>query len=265
TAFATYAQAVEAAKAGAWDYLAKPLDLDDLRVKIWKIEGELGRDTEAAPDATDADGFIAESPAMRDVLALLERAAPTDATILLLGESGVGKNVLAERIHQRSKRAAATFGVVSCAALPETLIESELFGHEKGAYTGADRARDGRFEAADGGTLFLDEIGEVPLGTQVKLLRVLQERVVERIGASGKPISVDVRIIAATNSDLEAAVDAGTFRQDLFYRLNVVTVEVPPLRDRRADIPALIDAFLRSHTPEGQATPVLDEEAERAL
>ncbi|MAF11747.1 two-component system response regulator [Candidatus Poribacteria bacterium] len=265
TAFATYAQAVEAARAGAWDYLAKPLDLDDLRVKIWKIEGELGRDVGEASDTPGGDGFIAESPAMRDVLALLERAAPTDATILLLGESGVGKNVLAERIHERSKRADATFGVVSCAALPETLIESELFGHEKGAYTGADRARDGRFEAADGGTLFLDEIGEVPLATQVKLLRVLQERVVERIGASGKPINVDVRIIAATNSDLEAAVDAGTFRQDLFYRLNVVAVEVPPLRERRADIPPLIDAFLRSHTPEGQAPPALDEEAERVL
>jgi two-component system NtrC family response regulator len=266
TAFATYAQAVEAAKAGAWDYLAKPLDLDDLSVKIWKIEAELGH--RAGRDATgdaDGDGFIAESPAMREVLSLLERAAPTDATILLLGESGVGKNVLAERIHNQSKRADKTFGIVSCAALPETLIESELFGHEKGAYTGADRARQGRFEAADGGTLFLDEIGEVPLATQVKLLRVLQERVVERIGASGKPLHVDVRIIAATNQDLAKAVETGTFRQDLYYRLDVVSVVVPPLRERRADVPPLISAFLRSHTPAGQEPPVLDEEAERAL
>lgn len=266
TAFATYAQAVEAAKAGAWDYLAKPLDLDDLSVKIWKIEAELGH--RAGRDATgdaDGDGFIAESPAMREVLSLLERAAPTDATILLLGESGVGKNVLAERIHNQSKRAGKTFGIVSCAALPETLIESELFGHEKGAYTGADRARQGRFEAADGGTLFLDEIGEVPLATQVKLLRVLQERVVERIGASGKPLHVDVRIIAATNQDLAKAVETGTFRQDLYYRLDVVSVVVPPLRERRADVPPLISAFLRSHTPAGQEPPVLDEEAERAL
>ncbi|MEO2006462.1 MAG: sigma-54 dependent transcriptional regulator, partial [Candidatus Poribacteria bacterium] len=266
TAFATYGQAVEAAKAGAWDYLAKPLDLDDLSVKIWKIEAELGH--RAGRDATgdaDGDGFTAESPAMREVLSLLERAAPTDATILLLGESGVGKNVLAERIHNQSKRAGKTFGIVSCAALPETLIESELFGHEKGAYTGADRARQGRFEAADGGTLFLDEIGEVPLATQVKLLRVLQERVVERIGASGKPLHVDVRIIAATNQDLAKAVETGTFRQDLYYRLDVVSVVVPPLRERRADVAPLISAFLRSHTPAGQEPPVLDEEAQRAL
>ena len=265
TAFATYAQAVEAAKAGAWDYLPKPLDLDDLQVKIWKIESELGRDGDPAADIAGDDGFIAESGPMREVLSLLERAAPTDATILLLGESGVGKNVLAERIHRRSNRADKPFGIVSCAALPETLIESELFGHEKGAYTGADKAREGRFEAAEGGTLFLDEIGEVPLATQVKLLRVLQERVVERIGASGKPVHVDVRIIAATTQDLAQAVEAGTFRQDLYYRLDVVSVEVPPLRERRADVPALIEAFLRSHTLPGQEPPVFDEEAERAL
>ncbi|MBM3216853.1 sigma-54-dependent Fis family transcriptional regulator [Candidatus Poribacteria bacterium] len=250
TAFASVPQAVEAVKIGAWDYLPKPIDLDELRVKLVKMERELGLD--ASPDAQDRDdidldGIVAESPAMQDVLSVLDRAAPTDATILLLGESGTGKSMLSGWVHRRSARSAGPFVSVSCAALPETLIESELFGHEKGAFTGADRERVGRFEAANGGTLFLDEVGDIPLATQVKLLHVLQERVVARLGGSGKPRRVDVRVVAATNRNLQELIREGRFREDLYYRLNVVSVEVPPLRLRRRDVPALVAHFLAKH------------------
>ncbi|MDA1190458.1 MAG: sigma-54 dependent transcriptional regulator [Candidatus Poribacteria bacterium] len=261
TAFATYNQAVDAVKAGAWDYLPKPLDLDDLRVKVWKIESELGGGGEGV--AAPSDGFIAHSPSMKGILAMLERAAASDATILLLGESGTGKSQLAKWLHRRSKRSDEVFSVVTCAALPDALIESELFGHEKGAFTGADKLRIGRFEAAEGGTVFLDEIGEVPLPTQVKLLHVLQERVIERLGASGKPRPVDVRIIAATNKDLLEHVSEGKFREDLYYRLNVVSVEVPPLRARRADISPLIDAFLTKYAQDDP--PLLSDDARATL
>jgi formate hydrogenlyase transcriptional activator len=180
---------------------------------------------------------------MRQVLKQVEKVAPSDATVLILGETGTGKELIARALHRRSKRAARAFIRVNCAAIPQSLIASELFGHEKGAFTGALQRRVGRFESADGGTLFLDEIGDLPMETQIALLRVLQEREFERVG-SNHPISVNVRLIAATNRDLPAAVAAGTFRQDLFYRLNVVPIAVPPLRERAADIPLLVEYFV---------------------
>lgn len=267
TAFGTIPQAVEAIKIGAWDYLSKPLDLDEVRVKLVQIEREFGLDADEDLEESlpEHRGIIAESAAMKEVLSVLARAAQSDATILLLGESGTGKSRIAEWIHQSSARKNKPFVAVSCAALPETLIESELFGFERGAFTGADRARPGRFETADGGTLFLDEIGDVPLPTQIKLLRVLQERVVERLGESGRPRRVDVRIVAATNRDLPELIRVGRFREDLFYRLNVVSVEIPPLRDRRADIPLLIAHFLAKHTPSGKTPPILSPPAQSIL
>jgi two-component system NtrC family response regulator len=249
TAYGTIESAVTAMKGGAADYLTKPLNLEELRHRLARAREHRALRTEnrelraALQERHRVEGIVGESGAMQEVFSLVHRVAASDATVLIRGESGTGKELVAKAIHYASGRAGGPLVRVNCAALPETLLESELFGHEKGAFTGAHAARQGRFEAAHGGSLFLDEIGDLPLHLQVKLLRVLQEREIERLGSS-RPIAVDVRLLAATHRDLEAAVRAGTFRDDLYYRINVVTITVPPLRERRADIPLLLDHFL---------------------
>jgi DNA-binding NtrC family response regulator len=244
TAFATAESAVAAMKAGAADYLVKPFAMDELRLRVRRLaaQREAERRSERLLQQLVPD-LVAESAGMKAALAAAEQVAGTDATVLLLGESGTGKSQLARYVHYRSRRAAAPLVEVHSAALPETLLEPELFGHEKGAFTGAAERKQGHLAAAEGGTLFLDEIGEVSPGTQVKLLRFLQDRSFVAVGST-EVRKVDVRVVAATNRDLGAAVAAGEFREDLFYRLNVFAVQVPPLRERREDILALADRFL---------------------
>jgi DNA-binding NtrC family response regulator len=250
TAFGTIETAVAAVKAGAADYLTKPLNLDEVlhRIRVVRERQRLLTENRelrlALSERHRVEGIVGESGRMQEVLSLVHRVAGSDATVLIQGESGTGKELIAKAIHYASPRAAGPLVTVNCAALPESLLEAELFGHEKGAFTGAMTTRQGRFELAHGGTLFLDEIGDVPLHLQVKLLRVLQERAFERVGSS-RPIPVDVRLIAATHRDLAARVKAGAFRDDLYYRINVVSIVVPPLRERREDIPLLIDHFVR--------------------
>ena len=255
TAYGSVKGAVDAMQAGAFDYLSKPIDLDDLdlilrraveRKHLLSENRELKRQIEGT---SRLEGIVSGSPAMEEALNLAARAAASRATILLRGESGTGKEVVARATHAASPRRDNPFVAVNCAALNANLIESELFGHEKGAFTGADRQRRGRFEQADGGTLFIDEVAEVPVETQAKLLRVLQERTFERVGGN-ETLRVDVRIIAATHRDLEARISSGKFREDLFYRLNVVTIHLPPLRVRRTDIPPLIEHFLNRYAEE---------------
>ncbi|HBH02934.1 MAG TPA: two-component system response regulator [Candidatus Rokubacteria bacterium] len=249
TAYGTIEHAVAAIKAGATDYLTKPLNLDELLHRLGQVRDHqrlLGENRElraALQERHRVEGILGESGRMQEVLSLVRRVAASDATVLIRGESGTGKELIAKAIHYASRRAEGPLVRVNCAALPETLLESELFGHEKGAFTGAQATRRGRFELAHGGSLFLDEIGDLPPHLQVKLLRVLQEREIERVGSS-RPIPVDVRLLAATHRDLEALVKAGSFREDLYYRINVVTLAVPPLRERREDIPLLLDHFL---------------------
>jgi len=249
TAYGTIEHAVAAIKAGATDYLTKPLNLDELLHRLGQVRDHqrlLGENRElraALQERHRVEGILGESGRMQEVLSLVRRVAASDATVLIRGESGTGKELIAKAIHYASRRAEGPLVRVNCAALPETLLESELFGHEKGAFTGAQATRRGRFELAHGGSLFLDEIGDLPPHLQVKLLRVLQEREIERVGSS-RPIPVDVRLLAATHRDLEALVKAGGFREDLYYRINVVTLAVPPLRERREDIPLLLDHFL---------------------
>jgi len=216
------------------------IDIDDRKVAEQRLKNENIALREDVDRLSMFEEIVGSCEPMRQVLKQVEKVAPSDATVLILGETGTGKELIARALHRRSKRAARAFIRVNCAAIPQSLIASELFGHEKGAFTGALQRRAGRFESADGGTLFLDEIGDLPMETQIALLRVLQEREFERVG-SNHPISVDVRLITATNRDLAAAVTAGTFRQDLFYRLNVVPIVVPPLRERAADIPLLVE------------------------
>ncbi|OGK91257.1 MAG: hypothetical protein A2W08_11670 [Candidatus Rokubacteria bacterium RBG_16_73_20] len=249
TAYGTIEHAVAAIKAGATDYLTKPLNLDELLHRLGQVRDHqrlLGENRElraALQERHRVEGILGDSGRMQEVLSLVRRVAASDATVLIRGESGTGKELIAKAIHYASRRAEGPLVRVNCAALPETLLESELFGHEKGAFTGAQATRRGRFELAHGGSLFLDEIGDLPPHLQVKLLRVLQEREIERVGSS-RPIPVDVRLLAATHRDLEALVKAGSFREDLYYRINVVTLAVPPLRERREDIPLLLDHFL---------------------
>ncbi len=249
--------ATAALKAGAFDFLTKPLDLDHLNKIVknalqGKILAEENRQLQAKLlKSQNGDEMIGKSDSLGRVRQMISKAAPTRASVLITGESGVGKELVARAIHEQSDRAKGAFVVVHCAALSETLIESELFGFEKGAFTGAENLHKGRFELADGGTIFLDEIGEVNLATQVKLLRVLQEHKFERVGGE-KSIEVDVRVVAATNRNLEEEVKAGKFREDLFYRLNVVRIEMPALRERMDDIPLLMHAFLREFNIENK-------------
>lgn len=249
TAFSDVAAAVEAIKSGAYDYLTKPLDFEKLKVVLRNVFAHVGLIRENATlsrslAATEAQtGMVGRSESMRALWEMVRTIAPTDATVLITGESGTGKELVAKAVHAASRRARGPFVAVNCAALTESLLASELFGHEKGAFTGADKKHEGHFLKADGGTIFLDEIGEMPLSMQVKLLRVIQEREVLSVGGN-KAVPVDVRIIAATNRDLAREVAAGTFRQDLHYRLNVVTLALPPLRERADDIPLLAQYFM---------------------
>ncbi len=271
TAYGTIETAVTAIKGGAADYLTKPLNLDELLHRIAQVRErqrlimENRELREALQERHRVEGIIGESGRMQEVLSLVRRVAGSDATILIQGESGAGKELIARAIHYASPRAGAPLVSVNCAALPETLLESELFGHEKGAFTGAVATRKGRFELADGGSLFLDEIGDLPLHLQVKLLRVLQEREFERVGSS-RPVAVDVRLLAATHQNLEILVRAGRFRDDLYYRINVVTIALPPLRERREDIPLLLDHFVEKFSRRnGKRIGGLTREAREAL
>ncbi|MEO0164951.1 MAG: sigma-54 dependent transcriptional regulator [candidate division WOR-3 bacterium] len=253
TGFGTIESAVQAIKLGAYDYLSKPVDLGKLEMLIKRIHREqitnqeLESLKEQVAEKFKVANFIAESPKMKEILALIPRIAQSDANVLILGESGTGKELIARMIHGTSPRKNRAFIPISCAALPETLIESELFGYERGAFSGAEKRKFGKFELADKGTLFLDEIGDLPLTIQIKLLRVLQEFTFERLG-SNIPIKVDVRLICATNQDLKKKIAAGTFREDLYYRINVVTITLPPLRERKEDIKPLVEHFINKFT-----------------
>ncbi|MCB8932585.1 MAG: sigma-54 dependent transcriptional regulator [Fimbriimonadaceae bacterium] len=268
TAFGTIPQAVQAIRDGAFEYVTKPFDLDALKRVVQSAldwQPEAGAKSAARRPKKRSFQLIAESSAMRDVVQTAEQVADSRATVLITGESGVGKEVVARLLHEASGRAHQPYVPVSCAALPETLLESELFGYEKGAFTGAQGAKPGRFEMAHEGTLFLDEVGEIPPSIQVKLLRVLQEREFERLGAR-KPTKVDVRLITATNRDLREAVEQGTFRLDLLYRLQVVEVHIPPLRERTDDIRPLAEHFLAKYAAEnGRATLAIGDAALAAL
>jgi two-component system NtrC family response regulator/two-component system response regulator HydG len=252
TAFASIETAVQAMKSGAEDYITKPLDVSSVLARIEKAleKGRLVKENqvlrERIREKYQFSSIVGDSAELQAVFDVVKRAAPTRATVLILGESGTGKELIAQAIHEESPRADKPFVKVNCAALSETLLESELFGHEKGSFTGAVGRREGRFELADGGTLFLDEIGDITPALQVKLLRVLQQREFERVGGT-TTLKVDVRVVAATNKDLSTEVKGGRFREDLFYRLNVVTVTLPPLRKRKSDVPQLVAHFIEKY------------------
>jgi DNA-binding NtrC family response regulator len=249
TAYGSVETAVDAMKAGASDYVLKPFTMAEMKLVIRKeLDVQKVRDEnrtlrEALGKRYHYQNIIARSAKMQEVLAIVARVAPTNSTVLLGGESGVGKDLIARAIHQNSRRASGPFIKINSTAIPDNLFESELFGFEKGAFTGANTSKPGKFELADKGSLFLDEIGDVPAPIQVKLLRVLQEREFERLGGT-RTIKVDVRLVAATNKDLRAALEQGTFREDLYYRLNVVPIDIPPLREHKEDIPELVQHFL---------------------
>lgn len=271
TAHGNVQTAVEAMKAGANEYLTKPFDLDELKIAIEKalrmgeLAAEVARLRAELDRDWDVEGIVVADPSMLEVLSTIEKVAPTGATVIVYGESGTGKELVARALHRLSARSAKPFVSISAGALPETLLESELFGYEKGAFTGAVMAKPGRFEMANGGTLFLDEIGDISSGVQVKLLRVLQERTFERLGGT-RSIEVDVRVVAATNRDLQQLIADGSFREDLFYRLNVVVLSIPPLRERKEDIPLLIDHFLqRFSTENGKRIEGISREARDLL
>jgi len=270
TAYGSEKIAVQAMKLGAVDYVPKPFDNDELRIVVRRVMETvlLRRDhRRLLAQVQGAFGFeqiVGQSPGMRRLFETIDRIADTDVTVLIRGQSGTGKELVANALHYRSPRRAKPAVKMNCAALSRELVESELFGHERGAFTGATARREGKFEAADGGTLFLDEVGDMPLETQAKLLRALQEKEFERVGGN-VPLKVDVRVIAATNQDLEAAVKAGRFREDLYYRLRVIELVIPPLAERREDIPLLIDHFLKeTATRLGRSVKPLTGEALRA-
>ena len=249
TAHGTRDSALDAVRRGAYDYFTKPFSLDEMEIVVRRalekkrLQAELDRLSAQLASGRRRGRLLGSSRAMEEVFTLIDRVGPTDSTVLILGESGTGKELIAEAIHEQSTRRGKPLVKLNCAAIPETLLESELFGHEKGAFTGAISRKPGKFEQADGGTLVLDEIGDMTLATQAKILRALQERELQRVGGT-QTITVDVRILASTNKDLERAVREGTFRDDLYFRLNVVTINVPPLRERRDEIPELADHFL---------------------
>jgi two-component system NtrC family response regulator len=257
TAYGTVETAVLSMKEGAIDYLTKPIDLDELLLILQKVieRTHLIRENSALKarlrERYTFEKIIYGSPKMEEVMGLVARVAPSQATVLIRGESGTGKELIANAIHYGSPRSGKPFVKVNCSALPETLLESELFGHEKGAFTGAAQRRIGRFEEADGGSIFLDEIGDLAPGTQIKLLRVLQEKEYQRLG-SNTTLKTDVRVITATHRDLEEGMKENRFREDLYYRLNVIAVRLPPLRERREDIPLLIDYFLKKYSKQNQ-------------
>jgi len=257
TAFSSTEEAVEAMKLGAYDYITKPFKNDEIRLVIKNalerehLQQENRQLKKQLGQRFSFQSLIGKSPAMSNLITLLERVAPSQANVLITGESGTGKELVAQALHLNSGRKKHPFVPINCGAIPENLLESELFGHEKGAFTGADKRKDGLFESADNGTLFLDEIGELPMGMQVKLLRVLQEREFRRVGGTSN-VPLNIRLVAATNQDLSEMIKEGSFREDLFYRLNVVSIELPPLRSRQGDIQLLINSFYQRLTGKGE-------------
>ena len=271
TAYGSVATAVEAMKRGAADYLTKPFDKDELLLVLGKVlrqrrlEDEVRELRGTLRERYRLGSLIGSSQAMQEVFSIVERVAATDVPVLVLGESGTGKELVARAVHENGKRAGKAFVALNCAAVPESLLESEFFGHEKGAFTGAERAHAGRFEQADGGTLFLDEIGAMRVDLQAKLLRAIQEREVQRLG-SRETRSFDVHIVAATSADLTDLIKKGTFREDLYYRLNVLAIHLPPLREREGDVPALVAAFVAEAAKrQGRKEPVIAPEVLDAL
>jgi Nif-specific regulatory protein len=271
TAFGSVTTAVEAMKAGAFDYVQKPFEIEEMEVKIEKalevkrLKHELDYLRHTQQDIYEFDRIVGSSEALQRVLDMVKKVAKSNTTVLIRGETGTGKELIAGAIHHNSLRTSRNFVKVNCAALQENLLESELFGHEKGAFTGADKQRIGRFEQADGGTLFLDEIGDMSPSTQAKILRVLQEHEFERLGGT-RTLRVDVRLIAATNRDLSSMVQAGRFRDDLYYRLNVVSIEMPPLRERKDDIVPLANFFIRRFAGElKKKTEGIEPDAQKLL